>query len=198
MLGKAEATPIEQGHALIEGYFAARYSEIKSNVSEVVEPFVEGLSNEPDEAFDLFAQNVIRGISRAKAFKSRPLQVARRTFAVSKLVMCEAFDHEPSLEVVGVINTYIDPNLPTEHNFIDMYNKLSHFFRQSTGFGTIMLDCQPSIDPRADEPEVFPVIAGFALQSAALGEAKRVRSEIEAAANGISAFSGDLWKLFDQ
>lgn len=198
MLEYSGVTPLEQGCAIIEKYFSDGYQEIHSLVAESVETFVEGLPYEPDDVFDTVAQNVITGIDRAKAFRTRSLQVAKRTFAVSKLVMCVAFDHEPSFDVGKAVGEYMRYDGPVEYSFIRMCNSLRQSFYKSKGFGTIMSECQPSIDPLADEPDIFPVIAGLALQSAAFAEAGRAREELEASAAQFSVFDGDLWDLFEQ
>lgn len=191
------STAIAQGSEVIEEALWERLDSIKGEIGEVIEPFVSGLTvgNNPD--FDVLARHMIIGIDRQKADRGRALQVATRTFAVSQLVLCYTFDHVPVFANADVINAYIDPVLATEHNFIHMGTALSAAFDQSTCFRAMMQECQPSIDPLVDEPEVFKLFGGFALQSAAIGEVTRIRSEIESAAQEFAQFKGDVWELFD-
>lgn len=197
MSGNLGVQSIEQGTELIEEALWERLDYVKSQVCDVVEPFVSGLPLQQSVEFETLARHLIVGIDRGKADRTRVLQVATRTYAVSQLVLCTTLDHPPEFVNTDLINTYIDPVMPTEHNLIAMGNALRRAFHESTCFRSIMQECQPSIDPCAEEPEVFRLFGGFALQSAALGESKRIQAELRSAAASLASYSGDIWELFD-
>lgn len=198
MLRNPDVSPIEQGCVIIEDTIQDRFEEIRNGILEIVEPFVVALPNGSNEGFDALACNLITGIDRSKAFQPSALQVAKRTFAVSQLVMGATFMREPELDTHGLVDECVKIAGSSEQGMIDIYNRLSQSFEQSKWFGAIMRECQFSIDPNVDELEVFEMFGGFVLQSVALGEAKRVRQELESAAGMFSSFDGDLWKMFDQ
>lgn len=191
-------TLLEQGSEIIEQSIGAQYDTVSETVASLVEPCIVDLEYDPVDAFSTLARTILQGIDRPKSFRSQSLQVARRTIAVSQLVVSVALERKVVLDCGSVINAYIDSEKPEDAQFTRFYNGLQGAFGTSLYFSRIMKNCHENIDPTAKEPDLFQIFAGFSLLAMAAGEGTLARQELEQAAVTAASFDGDLWEEFDR
>lgn len=190
----------DQGIDIIETSISEDIDRIKYSVDEVVEDTIIALAKGKDDSFTPFAQNLIMGIDSIKAHRSQSVEVARRTVAVSALIMCYALKRRPAFEASALIDMHVDKAMEA-NDTMEPNESLIVMSKESVvrapGYRSLMRNFQANIDPNIDEPDIFNVFAGFALLAFAGGEAIRVRSELSDSLKSFELFEGDIWDEFD-
>lgn len=176
----------------VEDYVFLASDSIAPALAETVDPFINELEKNKNNAFNAVCFNLISVYDGSRNHDSS-LRVANRTFRVGQFIAFLAGAPEAGLPIGNLLDSR---QTAAKDEVFEYILDISHKeLSDSPTFKELLYGCKPSIDPSGLETDIVDVFAGFSLLTMNLGHhASAERTKMETIGKSMQEASPREWE----